>query len=60
MLASGQGTSGPVVVRRQPTRCLCCICAPQAIPRITSKGVVCGSVYKVSSQADVAHPIIHS
>ncbi len=27
----------------------------QAIPRITSKGVMCGAVYKVASQADVRH-----
>lgn len=27
----------------------------KAIPRITSKGVMCGAVYKVASQADVRH-----
>mmetsp|Transcript_2043 Transcript_2043/g.3203 ORF Transcript_2043/g.3203 Transcript_2043/m.3203 type:complete len:297 (+) Transcript_2043:54-944(+) len=29
----------------------------KAIPRITSRGVVCGSVYKVASIADLAHPM---
>lgn len=32
----------------------------KAIPRITSQGAVNGHVYKVSSQADMEHPIIHS
>lgn len=31
----------------------------QAIPRITSKGVMCGAVYKVASQPDVRSSGIH-
>uniref|UniRef100_A0A7S3QLZ7 DUF3700 domain-containing protein n=2 Tax=Dunaliella tertiolecta TaxID=3047 RepID=A0A7S3QLZ7_DUNTE len=30
----------------------------RAIPRITSQGVLCGAIFKVASNADLAHPVL--